>query len=120
MKAHIMIVYCDKPRMVLQAKLYYHTTYGSITSETKSLISRLIFPYVSFKIFTREHEYKLFKEYSRLLCRSNYFINRIANDWNSLSEYVVNSSSFTYIAIKINIEKFFFVIYVTLIMPLSI
>ena len=42
---------------------------------------------------TRGHQFKLFKERSRLLCRSNYFINRITNDWNSLPDYVVNSTS---------------------------
>ena len=36
--------------------------------------------------------FKLFKEHSKL-CRSNYFINRITNDWKSLPNYVVNSSS---------------------------
>ena len=41
----------------------------------------------------RGHQFKLFKEHSRLLCRSNYFTNRITNDWNSLPNYVVNSSS---------------------------
>jgi len=39
---------------------------------------------------TRGH---LFKYRSRLLCRSNYFFNRIINDWNQLPASVVNSNS---------------------------
>ena len=52
---------------------------------------------------TRGHQFKLFKEHSRLLCRSNYLI-RITNDWNSLPNYVVNSTS---------IDTFKIVIYLT-------
>ena len=43
--------------------------------------------------FTRGHQFKLFKKYSRLLCRLNYFINRITDNWNSLPNYVINSTS---------------------------
>ena len=43
-------------------------------------------------ITTREHQFKLFKECSKLY-KSNSFINRITNDWNSLPNCAVNSSS---------------------------
>ena len=36
---------------------------------------------------------KLFKSFSKLRCRYDYFYNRIVNDWNSLPENVVNSST---------------------------
>jgi len=42
------------------------------------------------KICYQGHQFKLFKEYSRLLCIDS---NRISNQWNSLPHYVVNSSS---------------------------
>jgi len=42
---------------------------------------------------TRGHQFKLFKSFSRLKCRSDYFFNRILNHWNSLPDYIVNSSS---------------------------
>ena len=43
--------------------------------------------------FTRGHHLKLFKYRSRLLCRSNYFFNKIINDWNQLPATNVNSNS---------------------------
>jgi len=49
--------------------------------------------YMYSRSVTRGHQFKLFKEHSRLLRRSNYFINRIMNDWNSLPDYIVDSSS---------------------------
>ena len=42
---------------------------------------------------TRGHQSKLFKQHSRLLCRSNYYMNRVINEWNSLPTSVVESSS---------------------------
>ena len=42
---------------------------------------------------TRGHQFKLFKSFSGLKCRSDYFFNRILNDWNGLPDYVVNASS---------------------------
>ena len=42
---------------------------------------------------TRGHQFKLFKQHSSLLCRSNYFMNRVINEWNSLPTSVVESSS---------------------------
>ena len=42
---------------------------------------------------TGGHQFKLFQQHSRLLCRSNYFINRVINDWNSLPTSVVESTS---------------------------
>ena len=39
------------------------------------------------------HQFKLLKNCARLLCRSNYFFNRITDNWNSLTNYVANSSS---------------------------
>ena len=40
---------------------------------------------------TRGHQFKLFKYRSRLNCRSNYFFNRVINDWNNLPDTVVNA-----------------------------
>ena len=42
---------------------------------------------------TRGHSLKLFKSFSKLRCRYDYFSNRIINDWNSLPDNVVNSST---------------------------
>ena len=42
---------------------------------------------------TRGHSLKLFKSFSKLRCRYDYFSNRIVNDWNSLPENVVNFST---------------------------
>ena len=42
---------------------------------------------------TRGHQFKLFKYHSRLSCRSNYFFNRLINDWNNLPAFVVNANS---------------------------
>ena len=42
---------------------------------------------------TRGHQFKLFKPHTRLLCRSNYFFNRLINDWNRLPSAVVNANS---------------------------
>lgn len=42
---------------------------------------------------TRGHQFKLFKNRSRLLCRSNFFINKITNDWNDMPDYIVNCTS---------------------------
>ena len=41
----------------------------------------------------RGHNFKLFKQHTRLQIRSNYFFNRIINKWNSLSSIVVNARS---------------------------
>ena len=42
---------------------------------------------------TRCHQFKLFKHHSRPLCRSQYFFNRIINDWNQLPATVVSINS---------------------------
>ena len=45
---------------------------------------------------SRGHQFELFKSFStisRLNFRSDYFFNRILNDWNGLPDYVVNASS---------------------------
>ena len=42
---------------------------------------------------TRGHSLKQFKSFSKLRCRYDYFSNRIVNNWNSLPENVVNSST---------------------------
>ena len=42
---------------------------------------------------TRGHQLKLFKYRSRLNCRSNYFFNKLINDWNNLPDFVVNANS---------------------------
>ena len=43
--------------------------------------------------FTRGHDFKLFKSRSKLLVRSNFFTNRIINQWNSLPPSVINAPS---------------------------
>ena len=42
---------------------------------------------------TRGHTLRLVKNHSRLKARSNFFVNRVVLVWNSLPEFVVNSSS---------------------------
>ena len=42
---------------------------------------------------TRGHSLKLFKSFSKLRCRYDYFSNRIVNDWNSLPDNVMNCST---------------------------
>ena len=43
--------------------------------------------------FTRGHNFKLFKSRSKLLVGSNFFINCIINQWNSLPPSVINAQS---------------------------
>ena len=40
---------------------------------------------------TRGHQFKLFKERSRLLVRQHFFSYRVINQWNSLPSTVVNA-----------------------------
>ena len=40
---------------------------------------------------TRGQNFKLFKQQSRLQIRSNFYFNKIINDWNNLSQDVVMS-----------------------------
>ena len=54
---------------------------------------------------TRRHQFKLFKQNSRLLCRSNYFMNRVINEWNSLPTSVVESSSIN--TFKLLLDNYF-------------
>jgi len=42
---------------------------------------------------TRGHQFKLFKHHTRLQIFSNFYFNRIINDWNSLPSNVVNTKS---------------------------
>ena len=42
---------------------------------------------------TRGHNYKIFKPHSQCLTRSNFFSNRVINDWNSLPTNIVNANS---------------------------
>ena len=42
-------------------------------------------------VITRGHEFKLFKNRSRLLIRHNFFSNRAVNLWNSLPRSVVSA-----------------------------
>ena len=56
---------------------------------------------IDFKLFTqstsittRGHTMKkLFKHHTNLLTRSNFFSNRVINDWNSLPQFIVDSPS---------------------------
>jgi len=41
---------------------------------------------------TRSHSFKLYKQQSRLQIRSNFYFNRIINDWSNLSQEVVNAT----------------------------
>ena len=62
---------------------------------------------------TRGHQFKLFKYHSRLLCRSNYFFNRVTNDWNQLPATVVNSNSINTFKslLDVNIFDFRYILY---------
>jgi len=42
---------------------------------------------------TRGHNFRLFKSFSRLKYRSDFFFNRVLNNWNSLPNYIVNAES---------------------------
>jgi len=44
---------------------------------------------------TRGHNFKLFKYYSRLQLQSNFYFNRIINNWNTLPSKVVNARLIT-------------------------
>ena len=41
----------------------------------------------------RGHSLKLFKSFSKKLCRKNFFSQRVINDWNSLPQHVIDSNS---------------------------
>ena len=42
---------------------------------------------------TRGHHFKLFKHHTRLQICSNFYFNRIINDWNNLSSDIVSARS---------------------------
>ena len=42
---------------------------------------------------TRGHTKKLFKQHTNSYTRSKFFSNRVINDWNSLPQFIVDSSS---------------------------
>ena len=42
---------------------------------------------------TRGHKYRIIKEATKINVRSNFFNNRIANNWNALPEEIVNLKS---------------------------
>jgi ribonucleases P/MRP protein subunit RPP40 len=54
---------------------------------------------------TRGHPYKIAKKYARLDVRKYFFSNRVVNEWNNLSEEIVNSSSIN--EFKSKIQKYF-------------
>ena len=54
---------------------------------------------------TRGHQFQLFKHHSRWNCRSNYFFNRLINDWNNLPPFVVNANSVN--SFKFLIDNYF-------------
>ncbi|KAJ8043966.1 hypothetical protein HOLleu_11296 [Holothuria leucospilota] len=53
----------------------------------------------------RGHCKKLVKNFARLDIRKFSFSHRVVNEWNSLPEWVVNSTSVH--CFKVNIDKFF-------------
>ena len=55
------------------------------------------------EIQTRGHQYKLRKPMSTKLVRSQYFSHRIVNDWNSLSQEVVQAKTVNEFKTKIDI-----------------
>ena len=65
-----------------------------------------LYTYSTTTTTTRGHRIKLFKQRSRLLCRSNYFMNRVINEWNSLPTSVVESSSIN--TFKSLLDNYFF------------
>ena len=42
---------------------------------------------------TRGHDYKLNKDYNRLVLRKNYFSHRVVDHWNALKNETVNSNN---------------------------
>ena len=42
---------------------------------------------------TRGHNHKLFKSHTHCLARSEFFNNRVIEDWNHLPHYIVNANS---------------------------
>ena len=44
---------------------------------------------------------------SRLNCRSNYFFNKLINDWNNLPAFVVNANSVKFNCFKSLIDNYF-------------
>ena len=42
---------------------------------------------------TRGHNYKLFKSHTHCLARTNFFSNRVIDDWNHLPNDVVNAET---------------------------
>ena len=57
-------------------------------------------PYVA----TRGHSQKIFKKRFRLNIRANTFSNRVVDNWNSLTEDIVNASSLN--AFKSRLNRF--------------
>ena len=62
---------------------------------------------IDFKLFipststtTRGHTMKLFKHHTNSLIRSNFFSNRVINDWNSLPQFVTGHEKTGLIYIK--------------------
>ena len=53
---------------------------------------------------TRGHSLKLFKRRSRLLVRANSFSHRVVDNWNSLTEDIVNAPSLN--AFKSRLNRF--------------
>ena len=60
---------------------------GHVDMDISHLFTPALYP------CTRGHNYKLFKPQSSCLPRSRFFAIRSVNDWNSLSENVVNATS---------------------------
>ena len=55
---------------------------------------------------TRGHQFKLFKEHSRLLIRQHFFTNRVVNLWNSLPSSIVLAP--TVAAFKQRLDDFWY------------
>ena len=51
---------------------------------------------------TRGHSLKHFKKRSRLKIRANTFSNRVVDNWNSLTDYIVNAPSLNAFKSRLN------------------
>jgi len=88
---------CYRGNMILLYKVlnnYFNSDFSSLYYSTTTTTAR-------------GHCYKLFKFRTRLNCRTNYFFNRLVNDWNNLPDFIVNANS-VIITFKSSIDSYLF------------
>jgi hypothetical protein len=74
-----------------------------ITNNLENVDEKLFFER-SLTTNLRGHSYKLFKSFSKKLCRRTFFSQRVINYWNSLPQFVVESNSL--MIFKCRLDKF--------------